>query len=331
MSTPAPTSPSEEGRLAALYECELLDTPREDLFDAFTRLAAQLCGTPIALISLVDRDRLWFKSALGLDVRETPRNAALCSQAILGEGVLEVRDAAQDPRFAAHPLVAGAPHVRFYAGFPLRSVGGHALGTLCVMDRAPRELTPEQRASLVALGAAVVEQFESRRTLLRLFDSSQTELYQVDLAAQRVLFASDAARRNLGYSTDELRRLPLHALLPALTKEGRLDERLEELRAQPGRRLNLRTIARRKDDSTYPIQLHIELVATRSREIALVVATDLTESERAQQRINLLSAAIEAAQDPIILAKPGATPEEPSTIVYANEAFIRGWSRCGPR
>ena len=92
----------------------------------------------------------------------------------------------------------------------------------------------------------------------------------------------------------------------------------------------MRTLARRKDDTTYPIQLHIELVATRSREIALVVATDLTESERAQQRINLLSAAIEAAQDPIILAKPGATPEEPSTIVYANEAFIRQKGALAP-
>jgi PAS domain S-box-containing protein len=323
MSTPEPTSPSEERRLAALYECELLDTPSEDLFDAFTRLAAQLCDAPIALISLVDRDRLWFSSALGLELREAPREGSFCAQAILGEEILEVRDAAEDPRFAAWALVTGTPPVRFYAGLPLRSGDSQPVGTLCVMDLRPRELTPEQRAALVTLGAVVVEQFEARRMLLRLFDSSQTELYHVDLAAQRVLLASDAARRNLGYTIEELRRLPLDALLPALTKEGRLDERLAELRANPGRRLNLRTFAQRKDASTYPIELRIELVTTHSREIALVVATDLTESERAQQRINLLSAAIEAAQDPIILAKPGAVPADPSTIVYANEAFIR--------
>ncbi len=323
MPIPAPTPPSEERRLAALYEYELLDTPSEDLFDSFTRLAARLCDTPISLITLVDRDRQWFKSSVGLDVRETPREVAFCAHTILGDGPFEVRDASADPRFADNPLVTGDPEIRFYAGYPLRSTDGEAIGTVCVIDRKPRTLTPKQHDALAAIAGAIVEQFEARRTLLRLFDSSQTELYHVDLAAQRILFASDAARRNLGYSMEEIRRLPLDALLPSLAKEGRLAERLGELHAQPGRRLTVRTPARRKDGSTYPIELRIELISTRQREIALVVATDLTESERAQQRINLLSAAIEAAQDPIILAKPGATPEEAPTIVYANDAFIR--------
>jgi PAS domain S-box-containing protein len=323
MAIPAPVPPSEERRLAALYEYELLDTPFEELFDAFTRLAAQLCQTPISLITLVDRDRQWFKSAQGLDLRETPREIAFCAHTILGEGIFEVGDAAHDARFADNPLVTEEPGIRFYAGVPLRSGDGEAVGTICVIDRRPRALTEQQRASLALIANAVVEQMEARRTLLRLFDSSQTELYHVDLAAERVLFASDAARRNLGYTMDELRQLPLHALLPALERRGRLAERLAELQAHPGRRLNLRTAARRKDGTNYPIELRIEMVATRNRDIALVVATDLTESERAQQRINLLSAAIEAAQDPIILSKPGPTPEDSPTIVYANEAFIR--------
>ncbi|GAC1659575.1 MAG: hypothetical protein NVS4B13_04760 [Candidatus Elarobacter sp.] len=323
MPKPAPIPPAEERRLAALYEYELLDTPGEDQFDAFTRLAAQLCDTPISLISLIDRDRQWFKSSVGLELGETPRDIAFCAHAILDEGIFEVDDLTADKRFAQNPLVTGEPGIRFYAGYPLRSGDGQAIGTICVLDRRPRALTAAQRASLAAIGDAIVEQFEARRTLLRLFDSSQTELYHVDLAAQRVLFASDAARRNLGYSTDEIRRLELDALLPSLVKEGRLAERLEELRAQPRRPLNVRTLARRKDGSTYPIELRIELVSTRKREIALVVATDLTESERAQERINLLSAAIEAAQDPIILAKPSGAASEASTIVYANEEFIR--------
>jgi len=323
MSIPTPAPPSEERRLAALYEYELLDTPSEALFDAFTQLAALLCDAPISLISLVDRDRQWFKSSLGLDMREMPRDLSFCAHAIVDDGIFEIDDTTADRRFADNPLVTGAEGIRFYAGYPLRSGDGYAVGTLCVLDRRPRTLTRAQRTALAAIGDAVVEQFEARRTLLRLFDSSQTEMYHVDLAAQRVLFASDAARRNLGYSIDELRQLPLDALLPSLTKEGRLAERLVELRAHPGRRLTIRTAARRKDGTTYPIELRIELVPTRGREIVLVVATDLTETERAQERINLLSAAIEAAQDPIILAKPGAQAGDPATIVYANEAFIR--------
>src|SRR3982074_2949447 len=109
MPIPAPIPPSEERRLAALYEYELLDTPSEDLFDSFTRLAARLCDTPISLITPVDRGRQWFKSAVGLDVRETPRDIAFCAHTILGDSVFEVTDASADARFADNPLVTGDP------------------------------------------------------------------------------------------------------------------------------------------------------------------------------------------------------------------------------
>src|ERR1700738_1858535 len=152
MPRPAPIPPSEERRLAALYEYELLDTPSERLFDALTQLAAQLCDAPISLIKLIDRERQWFKSRNGITLQQTPRNEAICAHTILQpNGLLEVADTAADPRFAGYPLVTGEPHVRFYAGVALRSNEGLAVGALCVMDLRPRSLTPEQHGALIAI------------------------------------------------------------------------------------------------------------------------------------------------------------------------------------
>jgi PAS domain S-box-containing protein len=331
MSTSAPIPGTEERRLAALAEYELLDSPSEDQFDAFTRLAARLCDAPIAVISLIDRDREWIKSAYGIVLRELPRASSFGAQVIARDGVLVVDDAATDARFAGHSLVGGEPAIRFYAGVALRSARGDAVGALAVLDRRPRSLDDAQRAALTAIADAVVDQFESRRMLLRLFESSKTEMFQVDLAAQRIAFASTAACLNLGYTVEELRALRPEVLLPQLEVEGRLAERIAELREAPGHRRVLRTVVRRKDGTTYPAELRIELVPSRASEVVLIVATDLTESERAQQRINLLSAAIEAAQDPIILFKPGATPDESPVIVYANDAYMqmKGATRPG--
>lgn len=319
----APLPADEARRLAALYDYELLDTPSEEVFDAFTRLAAQLCEAPISLITLIDADRQWVKSSVGWDAVETTRDVSFCAHAILDDGILEVDDTASDTRFADNPLVTGEPGIRFYAGVPLRSSEGQAVGALCVIDRRPRTLTIAQRTALGAIAAAIVEQFEARRAVLRLFDSSQTELYHVDLVARRVIFASDAGRRNLGYSLAELRALPLETLLPGLEREGRLDERILELKARPDHRLSLRTTARRKDGSRYPIELRVELLPSRHGAVALVVATDLTENERAQQRISLLSAAIEAAQEPIAILKFNDDAYESLIVVYANDAYLR--------
>ncbi|GAC1402008.1 MAG: hypothetical protein NVSMB64_01060 [Candidatus Velthaea sp.] len=324
MHPTVPVPDNEDQRLAALYQYQLLDTPSEELFDAFTRLAAQVCGTTISLISLIDRDRQWCKSSVGLDdLTALPREVAFCAQAIMDDGIFEVPDARGDARFAANPLVTSDPNIRFYAGVPLRTARGEALGTLCVLDREPHILTLGQRASLRAIADAVLEQFEQRRAMLRLFDSSQMELYHVDLQAQRVVFASEAARKNLGYSLAEFSELPMSALLPELAAEGRFMRRLTELRADPQQQLTLRSIARRKNGTTYPIELRVELIATREREIALVFGTDLTETTAAKERIRLLSAAMEAASDAIIIHAEGKTPEESPRIVHVNEAFLR--------
>ncbi|XHX77372.1 MAG: GAF domain-containing protein [Stenomitos frigidus ULC029] len=163
--TQAPLPTNELARLAALHQCQILNTPAEPAFDDITRLATHLCDVPIALVSLVDADRQWFKSKVGIEVGETPREIAFCAHAILQPDILIVPDAAADQRFTDNLLVTAEPHIRFYAGVPLITLEGHTLGTLCVIDRVPRILNPEQIEGLEILARQVVKQLELRRNL----------------------------------------------------------------------------------------------------------------------------------------------------------------------
>ena len=165
----APLPPDESARLDTLNQYEILDTAPEEAFDDLTRRAAKVCGTPIALVSLIDPSRQWFKSKVGVTACETSRDIAFCAHAILQRTILEVPDALADPRFADNPLVTGDPFIRFYAGTPLITPEGHALGTLCVIDRVPRQLTDAQRQGLADLGRQVVRLLEHRvrKTVLK--------------------------------------------------------------------------------------------------------------------------------------------------------------------
>jgi len=151
------SSPSDEAaRLEALYQYQVLDTAPEPAFDHLTLLAAQICDVPIALISFVDGDRQWVKSRVGLEVAETSRDVSFCAHAIHQSELFIVRDALEDERFATNSLVTGEPSIRFYAGAPLITSAGYAIGTLCAIDRVPRELSGQQQEALRALARQVM-------------------------------------------------------------------------------------------------------------------------------------------------------------------------------
>ncbi len=166
-SVPIAADQAEAARLSALDVYDILDTPAEAGFDDIVLIAAQICGTPMALISMVDDRRQWFKAAVGIDATETPREIAFCAHAIAQRDTFIVPDATQDQRFAANPLVTGDTALRFYAGAPLVTPEGFALGTLCVLDNEPRTLTTDQLSALQALARQVMARLELRRALAR--------------------------------------------------------------------------------------------------------------------------------------------------------------------
>lgn len=188
MSAPVPENETE--RLDALYACRVLDTMPELAFDDVTLLAAQICGVPWAAVSLIDKDRQWFKSMLGFDVTETPRDVAFCAHTISQSDLMLVPDAQSDPRFSDNPLVTGDPSIRFYAGMPLIMSDGLALGSLCVLDRKPRNLSIDQQVALRVLGNQVASQLELKRHI-----TVQEQLIAERRRVEQTLQAEIAERR----------------------------------------------------------------------------------------------------------------------------------------
>jgi len=162
------TPKNEKRRLEVLWQYDVLDTVPERVFDDLTELAAKICEAPIALLTLVDEKRQWFKSRQGLSERETSRDISFCGHAIMQDRLFIVPDATHDKRFAHNPLVVNEPKIRFYAGAPLVTPDGHALGTLCVIDKVPRTLRPDQKRALEILSRHVMTQLELRRRSLEL-------------------------------------------------------------------------------------------------------------------------------------------------------------------
>jgi hypothetical protein len=231
----APTPDDETARLAELQAYDVLDTPPEQQYDDLVDLAAHICEAPIALISLIDEKRQWFKARYGLETRETDRDVAFCAHAILQPDTFVVEDALGDERFADNPLVTAEPKIRFYAGAPLVNAEGHALGTLCVIDRVPRKLSPDQEKSLRILSRHVMGQLELRR---RTLEMRKLRLQNAALAAQVERQEATAAHRSqLSTATADDQRLrdaerARQALLSVLEDQQRIEGQLRASEAR---------------------------------------------------------------------------------------------------
>lgn len=213
-AVPAAFPKDEKDRIRKLLDYKVLDTDAETAYDDLVAIAAQICDTDISLVSLIDSDRQWFKAKTGIETTETPRDIAFCSHAILQPQVMVIPDARLDPRFATNPLVAGEPFIRFYAGAPLITPDGYALGTLCVIDSKPKELTAAQIAALEALSRQAVTQLEMRLMLQQLNqeaiekEKAQTALEQINAQLEtRVAERTEAIQQKNKELQETLREL----------------------------------------------------------------------------------------------------------------------------
>jgi PAS domain S-box-containing protein len=331
----AATAPEESARVAALARYEILDTEPEREFDDLTRLAAHVCDAPMARISFVDRKREWFKARFG--VRETggPRDTSFCGHAILEDDVMVVPDAAADERFADGPLVSGVSGIRFYAGAPLKTADGHALGTICVMDRKPRDLTAEQLAALRALSRQVVAQLELRRRLLEERQEAQEVLQEKEANLEHVASQMPAVL----WSTDT-----------ELTLTSSRGKALGELNQRPGQYVGvplteyfgtrdpefLPFVAHRRallgESVSFEVEWlgrtfasHVEPLRNPDGTIKGVngVALDITRVKRAEAEVkkslSVLQATLDATADGILVV------DEDGTVVSANRRFYDMW------
>ena len=301
-------SVDENARVDALRRYGILDTPREEAYDDLASLAAQVCGTPVAMIGFLDTDRVWFKSAVGFDVTEMPRDKTFCAHAVVAREVLVIPDAAQDPRFSSNPLVTSSPGVRFYAGVPLFSREGYALGTLCVIDRVGRSLLPPQLSALEALARQVTAQLELRRRLMELAQAvsdrthAQEELdLMFTLSIDMLCTAgfdgyykrlNPAWEKTLGYSKAELFSKPYVEFVHPDDREITLKEAEKLAHGLDVIFFENRYLCR---DGSYR-WLAWTATPWREQQLIFAAARDITERKRAEEDLRRTARELEAAR-----------------------------------
>ena len=282
-----PETPRREiQRLNALDDYAVLDTAAEPTFDALTRLAAEILEVPIALISLVDVDRQWFKSRYGLAATQTPRAVSFCGHVVASETAMVVPDAFLDDRFSDNPLVTGEPRVRFYAGSPLRTPDGYVIGTLCAIDHQARQVSERQLSMLNLLAQQVVELLELRRRsrMLRQFkvtlDGTQDGIFIFDAATLRFLYANRGAVAQTGFSIEELSRMtPLD--LKVDLDEPAYRRILEPLLTGDKSEVLFETNHRHKSGTRIPVEVLLQYMAPEGEPPHFTnVVRDISERKR---------------------------------------------------
>ena len=311
-----PAPKDDRARLDALEEYQILDTAEEPLYDAFTALAREITGTPISTITLIDEHRAWYKSHLGIDGRESPREESFCAHVVEAGKEMIVGDARDDKRFSDNPNVTGEPFVRFYAGVPLTSPEGYTIGTLCVVDSKPRTLEHAQLRALERLGATLISVLDGRRRFLSLFDAAHIDVFTIDPKSGAILFASRGACRRAGYSRKELVGMPIYDLMPSIG-----DRLVRDLIVRARRGVDVFTESRfvRGDGSSYPVEIRLDLTRENGDERVLVIATDVTDRKEREREINLLMGAMNAAGDAIIVYT--VTDAGELVVSYVNDAY----------
>lgn len=275
-----PIPDNEDQRLRDLYELAILDTSVERVFNDVAELAATICGTPYAAITLVDRDRQWFKAHYGSTEVQSSRDESVCGHAILEREFFEVGDLREDDRFVDNPLLKRL-NIRFYGGSQLLSSSGNAVGMLCVLDSEPRVLSEAQRHSLSQLRSIVVALLEARRMRRRtdwlgnVIDAVSDEIFISDAESFRYLHANASALANLGYSIEELRDLTPVDITPTLTME-QFQAHAQELAGGAAQVIHEGT-RRRRDGEVYPVEIRWQRLKIMERPVIVALVQDITE------------------------------------------------------